>query len=174
MQEYFNDAIHCTSTDSACLNALSLDTILDAQSDLVSDATSLDESTGASQPIRPVQDGSLITSPLDSTASFPSVSKTVMLTTVLNEAGPTIYGGFTTSLSSDLFAYVAQLSLGDDRTGKVMASSYYDTAAEDARAPLQVLGTDYMWKCSTWTFARNWVQNGGKAYGEVFLLMFAF
>jgi len=166
MQDYFNNLSNCASGDSACFNALSVDAILDAQYDLVSDASSLDESTGIAQPIRPVKDGSLITSPLDSTSAFPGVSKTVMLTTVLNEAGPSIYGGFKTSLASDSLAYITQLSLGSDRTSTVMGSPYYDIAASDAREPLQVLGTDYMWKCSTWSFARNWVQNGGKAYGE--------
>ena len=40
----------------------------------------------------------------------------------------------------------------------------------DARIQLQELGTDYLWRCSAWTFARNWVQNGGTAYVGKYLI----
>jgi hypothetical protein len=40
----------------------------------------------------------------------------------------------------------------------------------DARVQLQELGTDYLWRCSAWTFARNWVQNGGTAYVGKYLV----
>ncbi|EEB93648.1 hypothetical protein MPER_07663 [Moniliophthora perniciosa FA553] len=40
----------------------------------------------------------------------------------------------------------------------------------DARVQLEKVGTDQMWKCAGWTFARNWVQHGGKAFVGVYIV----
>ncbi|KAJ7614773.1 hypothetical protein FB45DRAFT_873647 [Roridomyces roridus] len=46
-----------------------------------------------------------------------------------------------------------------------MASPFYPVDPNgDSRVPLQVLGTDYIWRCPTWTFVRNWVAKGGTAH----------
>ncbi|KAG6863513.1 hypothetical protein C0991_005347 [Blastosporella zonata] len=109
-------------------------------------------------------------SPLDSTAAFPSVSKSVMVTTVLNEAGLAIYGSFPDPLPSSAFDPACQATFGANRTAVVVDSPYYppapsiDGSDPDARIQLQSVGTDYLWKCSGWTLARNWVQNGGQVY----------
>jgi len=130
----------------------------------------IDASAGPAQPIRPVHDGSFITSPLDSTAPFPSVNKPVLISTVLDEAGPTIYGAaFPNPLPEDSFDPVVRATLGDLRTNTVLASPYYPpipafNGSVDARIQLEEIGTDYIWRCSSWTFARNWVQHGGNAY----------
>lgn len=34
----------------------------------------------------------------------------------------------------------------------------------DARVQLEKLGTDEVWRCATWTFARSWTQHGGRAF----------
>ena len=34
----------------------------------------------------------------------------------------------------------------------------------DARVQLEQIGTDQIWRCPTWTFARSWTQNGGRAF----------
>jgi carboxylesterase type B len=171
MQSYFNSQLSCAASNTACLNALSLDSILDAQTNLFNDAPGIgDGSAGAAEPIRPVRDGSLITSPLDSTAAFPSQSKNILISTVLNEAGLTIYGMFNTTLPEDEFEPVVAGTFDSTRTSKIVDSPNYsvppgiaaDTA--DARTQLETLGTDYIWKCSSWTFARNWVSAGGKAF----------
>jgi carboxylesterase type B len=147
-----------------------LDAILNAQTTLFNNAINIDPSTGLFQPIRPVRDGSFITSPLDSTAPFPSVNKPVLISTVLNEAGLAIYSQFPQPVSQDTLPYIIEASLGTDRTNTLLGSNRYPAApssnsgAVDARDQLQLIGTDYMWKCSSWTFARAWVQNGGKAY----------
>jgi carboxylesterase type B len=149
---------------------LSLDTILNVQRTLVSNAVNIDPSTGLFQPIRPVRDGSFITSPLDSTAPFPSVNKPVLISTVLNEIGPAIYSQFPQPLPADILPYIYEASLGTERTNTLISSDRYPpipnsiTGVVDARDQLQLVGTDYMWKCSSWTFTRAWVQNGGKAY----------
>ncbi|KAG7448210.1 alpha/beta-hydrolase [Guyanagaster necrorhizus] len=166
MQSYFNGLISCGASDTTCWDALSLDDILNAQSTLFSDAASLDASTGTAEPIRPVRDGTLITSPLDSTAAFPSVSKPILITSVLNEAGLTIYGSFTVELAAVYFEAVADEFLGDERAEVIANSTFYTATDEDddTRIRLERLGTDWMWKCAIWTFARNWVSNGGAAY----------
>lgn len=132
-------------------------------------AASLDASAGLSQPIRPVRDGSFITSPLDSTGSFPAVNKPILVSSVQHEAGFAIYKQFRDAIPSDLFSDICAATLGETRTDLIVSSPYYPsvpsaTGESDGRTQLQVLGTDYLWKCSGWTFARNWVQHGGTAY----------
>ncbi|KAK0239633.1 alpha/beta-hydrolase [Armillaria nabsnona] len=166
LQSSFNGLISCGASDTACWDALSLDDILNAQSTLFSTAPSLDASTGTAEPIRPVRDNTLITSPLDSTDTFPSVSKPILVTSVLNEAGLTIYGSFTEQVDGVFFDLFADQFLGDERTAIIDNSTFYTPTDEndDTRIRLERLGTDYMWKCAKWTFARNWVNNGGTAY----------
>jgi hypothetical protein len=174
MQSSFNGHINCTSSNRSCWNSLSLDAILNAQNTLVNDATTIDPSTGPFEPIRPVRDGSLITSPLDSTAPFPSVNKPVLISTVLNESGAAIYGQFPQPLPLSLLSPVCEVSLGPNRTSTILGSGQYPPVRSptdgtiDARCQLETIGTDYMWRCSSWTFSRAWVQHGGKAYVGVY------
>lgn len=130
---------------------------------------SIDPAVGIAQPIRPVRDGTLITSPLDSTAAFPPVSKPILLSSVQHEAGFAIYNQFPDPIPDSWFAPVCELTLGTDRTNTIVTSPHYPPVptvggSPDGRAQLEVVGTDYLWKCSAWTFARNWVQHGGSAY----------
>ncbi|KAG5637762.1 hypothetical protein H0H81_003329 [Sphagnurus paluster] len=170
LQNNFNGLINCGSTAKSCWNALSLSAILDAQDTLFGDAVDIDPSTGYAQPIRPVRDGVFITSPLDSTAAFPSVNKPIMITSVRDEAGPAIYQQFPDPIPGEWFAPVCEATFGTPRTNTILSSPYYPpvtsslTGQVDARIQLESVGTDYLWKCSGWTFARNWVQNGGSAY----------
>jgi carboxylesterase type B len=171
LQSAFNSDINCGGTDSTCLNALSVDQILTAQDNIFYNAfTTIDPSTTQSEPIRVVHDGSFITSPLDSTAPFPRVSKPLLISNVLNEAGFAIYNSFTSPLPGNELDFIVNLTFGSPRTQEIMNSGRYslprgaDAATFDARVQLQLLGTDYLWKCAGWTFARNWVQNGGRVF----------
>src|ERR1700691_5273760 len=102
MQAAFNSDINCAGTDKNCLNRLSIDEILSAQDTIFNTGFSdIDPSTTQAEPIRVVRDGSFITSPLDSTAAFPKVSKPLLISSVQNEAGFTIYNIFNTSLPED-------------------------------------------------------------------------
>ncbi|KAF7305580.1 Carboxylic ester hydrolase [Mycena chlorophos] len=176
LQDNFNSQLPCAATNTSCLSSLSVNTILSAYSNTNSAATSLAPSTGLGEPIRPVLDGTLVTSRLDSTAPFPATSKPLLLTTVLNDAGPTIYNVLfpgTSPVPADFFAPTVEETLGDERAQTVVDSSYYPidpNGDEDARVPLQLLGTDYIWRCAVWTFAREWVGNGatGLAWVGVF------
>lgn len=179
IQTYFNNEINCSGTDQSCLNALSLDTILNAQMDVFNNALyDIDPSVGQGEPIRVVHDGSFITSPLDSTAPFPRVSKPVLISTVRNEAAFTIYGAFPDPLPQSMFEPVVNSTFGSPRTQQITSSSLYavhagnsnSKATVDARVRVEQLGTDYVWKCSSWTFARNWVQNGGSAYVGMYVV----
>ncbi|KAF9566309.1 alpha/beta-hydrolase, partial [Agrocybe pediades] len=175
MQNFFTGEINCSATDSACLNALSLDTILDAQSDLFGSAADLDPAAGKNQPIRPVLDGSLITSPLDSTRPFPTQTKPLLITTVSEEAAFAIYSSFPDPLPEEAFEPICDATFGEPRTSQIVSSPLYSPIPSvngdvDARSQLQTLGTDYLWKCSGWTFARNWVGHGGKAYVGQFVV----
>lgn len=170
LQNYFNSQIGYTSTDSANLNGLDLTTIINAQMNTFSAALTLDPATGRNVPIRPVLDGSLITSPLDSSSpDFPSQNKPLLITSVAQEAGFAIYGLFTQPLPQAVLRDVCVATFGVNRTDIILANPLYapTIAADgtsDIREQLQKIGTDYLWRCSSWSFARSWVQNGGTAY----------
>lgn len=123
-------------------------------------------------PMRPVMDRSLITSPLDSTAPFPRQSKTIIVSTVQNEAGPAIFTQNPSFVSESDYANLVNQSLGSSRTATILASNLYsvppsfasNTDTFDARIQLQSLGTDQIWRCPSWTFSRNWAAAGGKVY----------
>ncbi|KAK2462250.1 hypothetical protein APHAL10511_005746 [Amanita phalloides] len=165
LQSHYNSLINCTSWNTTCWKSLSLDTIVKAQMTLYAKASSIDPAAGVGEPMRPVKDGVLITSPLDSTAPFPSVSKALMISTVLDEAGPAIYEQFSSPLEESKFQPICNSILGPARTSKIMKSEFYKpNGSLDARDQLLSLATDMMWKCPSWTFVRNWVQHGGRAY----------
>ncbi|KAJ6541458.1 alpha/beta-hydrolase [Mycena capillaripes] len=172
LQSTFNDLISCAADDTACQQALTLDEILDAQVTVEDEANDLDPATGLGEPLRPVRDGQLVTTPLDSTAPFPAVNKPLLLTNVKNEGGPTVYEElFQDPIPASFFEGTCDVSLGPNRTQIVMDSPFYPVDPYgDARGPLEVLTTDYLWRCSGWTFARNWVGNGGKAFVGMYTL----
>jgi len=72
-------------------------------------------------------------------------------------------------LSSSIFDELVGATFGDPRTGVLLESKFYTipvttNGTTDARVQLERMGTDYLWKCSTWSFARSWVASGGTAY----------
>lgn len=178
MQTYFNSDVKCAATNAACFKRLSVDAILNAQSDLYDNAFSdIDPSCTQAEPIRVVHDGTFITSTMDSTTPFPKVTKPLLISTVLNEAGPSIYGMFDSSVPEAELDYVVNATFGTARGQKIMASSMYvtpgtnaATSNTDARTQLETLGTDYIWKCSSWTLARSYVASGGSAYVGMYVV----
>ncbi|KAH8117062.1 alpha/beta-hydrolase [Phellopilus nigrolimitatus] len=172
LNNFLNSQLPCQTSDTTCLDKLSTDDVLNASLTVFGTANSLDASTGAFEPMRPVMDRSFITSPLDSTAPFPGQSKTILVSTVQNEAGPTIYSTYTNPVSESDWPSLVNASLGATRTSRVVNSAHYAVPANDAanissfdaRTQLQSLGTDQLWRCPSWTFARNWASAGGKVY----------
>ncbi|KAI0076437.1 alpha/beta-hydrolase [Panus rudis PR-1116 ss-1] len=181
LQNFFNSQLTCGVSDSACLNSLSLDAILQAQDNLSNQAPGLVPAANQAEPIRPTRDGTLVTSPLDSTAQFPSVNKPLLITTVRNEAGFTIYGGTGGQLDPPDYEFMVNAAFGDSSAKKLLAFPDYavppSTNTSDGKvitpnvvSQLSQMGTDQVWRCPSWTFARNWVSHGGKAYvGEYFV-----
>lgn len=149
---------------------LSVPTILAAQNNYTNIAMSIDPSVGTGEPIRVVKDGQFITTSLDSTSPFPAVTKSVLITNVQNEAGYPIYGYFSDPVPEDVYPVVLNATFGTERTNTIMKASYYqiptgyERAKYDSRIQLQTVGTDQIYRCPSWTFGRNWVANGGKAY----------
>lgn len=179
LQNYFNSILTCSTSDTTCLNNMSIDDLLVAQDNLINAAMSLDPSTGLGEPLRVVRDGSLITTPLDSTAAFPPVSKPVLLTNVKNEAGTSIYGGGTPAIAPSDYESLVDETFGDAATAAILANPNYavpastngtDNSSFDERPTLEKLGTDQIWRCPGWTFARNWVGHGGKAYVGLYVV----
>lgn len=173
----FQSNLGCSSSDSNCLNKLSLDTILDAADTVANDAASLDPAANGSEWFRPVVDGSYITSPLDSTAAFPSQTKSIVITNVADEAMAVIYGGYTSPVSASGYQSAVGYSYSQSSTNAIMSSSFYSVpsgmatqANADARPLLEALGTDGIWRCPAWTFARAWAAAGGKVYVGEFVV----
>ena len=85
-----------------------------------------------------------------------------------------IYGQFSDPVPEDFLSPICEATFGTERTDTILSSSNYPASPSgvdgsvDARVQLQFIGTDYIWRCSSWTFARNWVQNGGSAYVGVY------
>jgi hypothetical protein len=163
MQNLYNGFIGCSDSDKACQNNLSLDEIIDSQMALFGSAFQTVPVAGQSEPMRPVLDGSFITTSLDSTAPFPHVSKSLLVTTVADEAAFAIYSTYGAPLNRKNLTDACETTFGENRTSVILSSPFYGSAP-DSRTLLQEIGTDYLWKCSSWTFARNWVSNGGIVY----------
>ena len=170
LQDYFNEQVNCTAKDMSRASSLPLSAVLSASDMLYNNAVNIDTAATQDEPMRPVHDGALITSTLDSTTPFPEVSKPIILSTVLNEAGPAIYGQFTSPMSTSFFEEIVDASFEEPEASNLLASPYYqvptlsDRNAADARVQLEKMGSDQIWRCATWSFARSWTQHGGKAY----------
>ena len=165
-------------SDTSCLNNISIDDLLSAQDNLFDAAFSLDPSTGLGEPLRIVRDGSFITTPLDSTAPFPSVSKPILLTNVKNEAALSIYGDDAPAIAPSDYEELVEETFGDataailNNTNYAIAPTTNGTENSDVneQPTLEKLGTDQIWRCPTWTFARNWVAHGAKAYVGLYVV----
>ena len=170
LQDYFNEQVNCSATDMSRATSLPLSAVLSASDMLFNNAVNIDPAATQAEPMRPVYDGALITSTLDSTTPFPQVSKPIILSTVLNEAGPAIYGQFTSAMSTYLYEEIVDASFEELEASNLLTSPYYQVPAPsngnaaDARVQLEKMGSDQIWRCATWTFARSWTQHGGKAY----------
>ncbi|KAJ3488986.1 hypothetical protein NLI96_g2463 [Meripilus lineatus] len=175
LQNFYNTLLTCSSADTACLNGLSIDTILNSQNDFSNNAVNYDASAGVVEPIRPSRDA-LITSPLDSTAPFPQVSKPLLVTSVRNEAGFTIYGGFPDGLDSATYIGAVTGAFGNQSATLLLAQPSYaiptqvEGGTQDLRPQLQQMGNDQVWRCPSWTFTRNWVNNGGTVFAGEFMV----
>jgi carboxylesterase type B len=172
------ESIPCSASNSTCLDALSVDDIITAGSALYGNAYTVLADATQAEPIRPVRDGSLITSPMDLTQSFGTQSKPLLITNVLDEAGPSIYGNFPDQVPEPEFQPIVNATFGTPRTSVIVSSPHYaapyTTAANisllDARSQLNTLGTDYIWRCAAWSFAREWVAAGADAYVGLYVV----
>ena len=161
---HFMSKLGCTT--GPCANAAPIDTVLNAQMDLFFNAMNIDPAAGQGEPIRPVHDGSFITATLTTSSSYPNTNKPLLITSVRTEAGPPIFLFFPNPLPQAAFYPIVNATFGTQRTNTIVSSSFYQppTPEADPRFQLETLSTDYLYKCSSWTFARRWVQNGGDAY----------
>ncbi|KAH7889529.1 Alpha/Beta hydrolase protein [Phlebopus sp. FC_14] len=172
LQDYFNSILPCQASDTPCLNAMSLDEIVTTVGlNQFFNASMIVPAATQSEPMRVVNDESFITSTLDSTSPFPKVTKPILLSNVAEEAGYIIYGNFPEPVAEPEYQAIVNGTFGTARYQSLMGSQLYAIQAStvtDYRPQLQVLGSDSIWRCATWTFARNWVSNGGTAYVAVY------
>ena len=165
LQSYFYGQLSCGD----CLST-PLPDIINAQKQLIIQAVSIDPSTGFAEPIRPVLDGSLLTSSL--TTTFPSNLKPILLTTVKDEALTSTYQIFKNPVPAQYFQAFATLILGAERAAIVSNTTFYPFSESDTdvRDVFAAIGTDELWKCAGRTFARAWAARGGTAYVGEFTL----
>ncbi|KZV92999.1 alpha/beta-hydrolase [Exidia glandulosa HHB12029] len=167
---FFPNSLNCSTSNTACLNALSLGTIMSAQQDFTSDAPSLDPASAGPVPLRPVVDNSLLTTTLTST--FPSSLKPLLVTNVKNEGAPLVFGGIP-ELPASMYGAVLSSLVPDDRADAVLNSPFYTLDSSDPdtlRTTLSEVVTDLGFRCPDWTLARNWASKGGSAFTALFLL----
>lgn len=177
LQSAYYSALPCTSTNTACITALPLATLLSVQDALYTNASTLAPGAGQPEPLRPMVDGSFITTSLSGT-SFPPSLKPLLITTVKDEAAPTIGYNFGPDTSSDWYAPAVDMTFGDSRTATLLSSPWYGVNAMTAQIPqddqvrvqLNVLGTDATWRCPNWSFARSYVARGGNVHVGRFML----
>ena len=166
MQNYFNSQFTCAANNTTCLNGLNISSIITAGMETFQTAFTLDPAAGQGEPLRPLLDGSFISAPLDLSGEFPTQIKPLLITTVAQEAGLTIYGLFPQPLPEPALGNICSATFGPNRTGVILANPLYvpPNGSHDIRPQLEEIGTDSMWRCSSWSFARSWVQNGGTAF----------
>jgi carboxylesterase type B len=159
LQSNYYASVNCGN----CLTT-SVATLIDAQNTLIANAPSIDPSTGMGEPLRPVLDGSLITYSL--TTSFPPAwTKNLLLTTTAQDAGQPIYTSIGWALPSSAFDLVAPILYGTPRDAAVAASyGVADLEVDDVRPELVTIGTDGVWRCPNYEFARKWANNGGNIW----------
>ncbi|KAL4067786.1 Alpha/Beta hydrolase protein [Scleroderma yunnanense] len=174
LQDYFLSILPCHASDTACLNALPVDQIVNSIGlNQFYNASTIVPAATQVEPMRVVNDGSFITSTLDSSSPFPEVSKPILLTTVADEAGYTIYSALPNPILPAEYQAIVNSSFGETRCKILMDTQSYaiqEPPISDYRPQLEVLGTDFIWRCPTWTFARNWASHGGTAYVGLFVV----
>jgi len=137
--------------------------LLSTQKNIIATATTIDPAAGPAEPIRPVLDGTLIQYSLTST--FPSNLKNILLTTVKDEAGPAIYGAFTSPVPLQYYNYVAALVFGAERAVQILAAyASIQDEIDDIRPELVVVCTDGAWRCPNYSLARSWASRGGNVW----------
>lgn len=155
-------ALYSSLNCGNCLTT-SLPDIITAQSNLISQAPSIDPAAGMAQPIRPVLDGTLIQYSL--TTTFPQTLKNLLITTVKDEAGSVTYDSIGYPIPPAYFDFVAGQIYGTDRAADV--EDYYGTKerqTDDIRPDLVTIGTDGAWRCPNYSFARTWASKGGNIW----------
>jgi carboxylesterase type B len=165
LRSHYYDQLSCGNCLSTPVSA-----ILNAQQQLLNDAFSIDPAAGFAEPIRPVLDGSLLTSSL--TTTFPSTLKPILLTTVKDDALTGTYYIFGNPVPAQGFIAALTNTLGAERAAIVANTTFYpySDSDTDVRDLFAVIGTDEVWKCPVWTFARAWAARGGTAYVGEFTL----
>jgi carboxylesterase type B len=156
-------ALNCS--DVACLRAASLVNLVAAGANLYGSAPSDNPAVALAEPWRPVY-GTYVISELQDSAD--AGGKSVLLTSVANEAGPSI-GSLTSNRAvptAQFSSYAASL-IGESRVDgnndslKAVVEAYEPSANSTADEQLETLMTDGTWRCSTQMLARDLVTKGG-------------
>lgn len=186
LQNAFYNALPCPksgSTAASCRASLSLDTLLNVQSSLISNATTIAPAAGPNEPLRPFVDGQIITTSLTG-SSYPPNLKPLLITTVANEGGAAIANVLDFGTPTSAYPYVVEGTFGDvdSRSSNILSSDWYgtnrlnalaagpSTSSDATRTITEALGTDATWRCPNWSWARAYAAAGGKVWVGKFLL----
>ena len=167
LRQSWNEELGCTDN---CGQTMDLPTLLDHADTLFSDASGIDPEFYFAEPFRPSPDNVFMTSRFTSSSSFaPSGSlKPIVVTTVKDEAVPSIYGFFPALPDPGFLVPFLNGNIGPDRTSQVLNSSFYQPINDDIRISLSTMGTDSAWRCASYKLVRDWAAHGSsKQYSGV-------
>jgi carboxylesterase type B len=150
-----------------CLNTAVPD-IIGAEVQLINTAYSIDPAAGFQEPIRPVLDGSLLTTSL--TTTFPYPLKPLILTTVKDEGMAAAYTIYRDPVPAENFTSALTFTLGAERAALLNNMTLYPHSGPDIRPVFVDIATDQVFRCPTYTFARAWAAHGGTVYVGEFTL----
>lgn len=146
-----------------------METLISAQTYFLGNATTIDPAGGTGEPLRPVLDGTLITTSL--TTTFPPVYKhNLLLTTLKDDAGQATYASVP-PLPSSYWDYMLSLLYFPSRVSPINQNyNYAQSSTDDIRPWLTELGTDGAWRCPNYALAREWASRGGSVWVGEFQL----
>ncbi len=169
VQSWYYSNLPCSA--SSC----SVSQLLSTQNGIINNASQIAPAAGPSEPMRPSVDGQFITTSL-SDNSYPSSLKPILITTVADEAGLIVGGHVPLGFPPQDYGASVQATFGT-RTTAIIDSPWYKVSSmeveagqpnDQTREALSLLGTDGMWRCPSWSFARSYAAKGGSVHVGLF------
>ena len=160
---------------SSSASSCSVSQLLSTQSNLFSSASTISPAAGLAEPLRPSVDGQFITTSFSGN-SYPSPLKPILITTVEDEAGLSVGANLPLGYPPQYYNATVQATFGNQTT-TILNSPWYLVSSmkiepgqpnDQTREALVLLGTDSMWKCSSWSFARSYAAKGGSVHVGLF------
>ncbi|MBW0538924.1 hypothetical protein O181_078639 [Austropuccinia psidii MF-1] len=187
-------ALSLFNQSSDSLRNLPVERILEVQTDLMAQIPQAIPGVAFSEPFRPVIDNTLIKNDFIYAINHPQNSslfvknRNIILTTVRDEAAPTISSAFNDLTSSQQLPVAIESALGTAASSRfvdIQASGVYSrelrmeaffdhNETKALKDTLSVFGTDYIWRCANQQVAVNLTRNYPSSNGKGFVWLAEF